>query len=225
MVYLCFKLKKSDMENIEKLNHYDGFEVLERFNINRNQSCEHLKNWLDTSGIFSAFELELVQKIQKELILHGRAWNEEELKMNFVSFVLFLANVNVPEKIQVFFERRLSGTVNDIPISLVVDGMIASPTNANRPKTPYFFLQEFKRSLGDDHDPEGQMLAAMILAQELNQDGKPLYGCWLQGKNWNFTTLIGRDYCVSKQFDATEMEDLHQIVFILRKLKDLILNR
>jgi hypothetical protein len=213
------------MENIEKLNHYDGFEVLERFNINRNQSCEHLKNWLDTSGIFSAFELELVQKIQKGLILHGRAWNEEELKMNFVSFVLFLANVNVPEKIQVFFERRLSGTVNDIPISLVVDSMIASPTNANRPKTPYFFLQEFKRSLGDDHDPEGQMLAAMILAQELNQDGKPLYGCWLQGKNWNFTTLIGRDYCVSKQFDATEIEDLHQIVFILRKLKDLILNR
>ena len=69
------------------------------------------------------------------------------------------------------------------------------------------------------------MLAAMILAQELNQDGKPLYGCWLQGKNWNFTTLVNRDYCVSKQFDATNMVDLQQIVFILRKLKDLILNR
>jgi hypothetical protein len=69
------------------------------------------------------------------------------------------------------------------------------------------------------------MLAAMILAQELNQDGKPIYGCWLQGKVWNFTTLIGRDYCVSRLYDATNPEDLRQIVFILRKLKDLILNR
>jgi hypothetical protein len=69
------------------------------------------------------------------------------------------------------------------------------------------------------------MLSAMILAQDLNNDQKPMYGCWLQGKFWNFTTLIGRDYCVSKTYDATDMEDLHQIVFILRKLKDLILNR
>ncbi len=213
------------MENIERLNHYDGFEVIERFNIDKNQTCENLNEWLKVEGGFNGFELELLNKIQKELILHGRAWNEEELKMNFISFVLFLANVNVPEKIQIFYERRLSGVVNDIPISLVVDSMIASPTKAERPKNPYFFLQEFKRSLGDDHDPEGQMLAAMILAQELNKDDKPLYGCWLQGKFWNFTTLTDRDYCVSKTYDATDIEDLHQIVYILRKLKDLILNR
>ncbi len=213
------------MENIEKLNHYDGFEVIERFNINKNRTCEQLKDWLNVNGNFSAFELELIQKIQKELDLHGRAWNEEELKMNFISLVLFLADINVPEKVQVFYERRLSGIVNDIPISLVVDSMIATPTKAERPKNPYFFLQEFKRSLGDDHDPEGQMLAAMILAQELNQDKKPIYGCWLQGKVWNFTTLINREYCVSRLYDATDMEDLHQIILILRKLKDLILNR
>ncbi len=213
------------MENIERLNHYDGFEVIERFNINKNQTCENLNEWLKVEGEFNGFELELLNKIQKELNLHGRAWNEEELKMNFISFVLFLANVNVPEKIQIFYERRLSGVVNDIPISLVVDSMIASPTKAERPKNPYFFLQEFKRSISDDHDPEGQMLAAMILAQELNKDDKPLYGCWLQGKAWNFTTLVGRDYCVSRLYDATNINDLHQIVFILRKLKDLILNR
>jgi hypothetical protein len=214
-----------NIENIEKLNHYDGFEVIERFNINKNQTCETLEDWLNASGHFSAFELELIQKIQKELDLHGRAWNEEELKINFIGIVFLLADINVPNKIQTFFERRLSGVVERIPISVAVDGMVASPTKAGRPQMPYFFLQEFKRSLGDDHDPEGQMLAAMILAQELNQDGKPLYGCWLQGKNWNFTTLVGRDYCVSKQFDATERDDLHQIIFILRKLKDLILNR
>jgi hypothetical protein len=214
------------MENkVEKLNHYDGSEVLERFNIKKNMTCLTLKEWLTVQGTLSDVESGILEDVRFDLEKDGRYWNEEELKINFIAFVFYLAKINVADKIKVFYERALSGTVENISISVKVDAMIASPTVANRPKVPYFFLQEFKRSLGDDHDPEGQMLAAMILAQELNADNKPIYGCWLQGKNWNFTTLIGRDYCVSKQFDATDIEDLHQIVFILRKLKDLILNR
>ncbi len=213
------------MENIEKLNHYDGSEVLERFDIKKNMTCHILKDWLNVEGTLTSIELGILEDVRFDLEKDGRYWNEEELKLNFIALVFYLAKINVKDEIKVFYERPISGKVENINISVKVDAMIASATAANRPKVPYFFLQEFKRSLGDDHDPEGQMLAAMILAQELNQDGKPLYGCWLQGKNWNFTTLIGRDYCVSKQFDATDMEDLHQIVFILRKLKELILNR
>jgi hypothetical protein len=213
------------MENVEKLNHYDGAEVVERFNIEKQAECATLDNWLDVSGKLTPTEQELLETVRKEMKLVGRDWNEEELKMNFVAIVFYVARLNVPKKIQFFYERRLTGEVDGITISVKVDGMLATPTNANRPKKPYFFLQEFKRSLGDDHDPEGQMLAAMILSQELNNDGKPLYGCWLQGKVWNFTTLIRRDYCVSRLYDATDMEDVQQIVFILRKLKDLIENR
>jgi hypothetical protein len=213
------------MKNIEKLNTNDYAEVIERFNIEKQAECVVLDNWLDVSGTLTVGQQEILSEAQVDMKLVGRDWNEEELKMNFVALVFFVAKLNVPKLVRVFYERRLNGEVDGIPISVKVDGMLATPTNANRPKRPYFFLQEFKRSLGDDHDPEGQMLAAMILAQELNKDGKPLYGCWLQGKNWNFTTLINRDYCVSKQFDATDMVDLQQIVFILRKLKDLILNR
>jgi hypothetical protein len=213
------------MENVEKLNHYDGAEVVERFNIEKQAECATLDNWLDVSGKLTPTEQELLDTVRKEMKLVGRDWNEEELKMNFVAIVFYVARLNVPKKIQFFYERRLTGEVDGITISVKVDGMLATPTNANRPKKPYFFLQEFKRSLGDDHDPEGQMLAAMILSQELNNDGKPLYGCWLQGKVWNFTTLIRRDYCVSRLYDATDMEDVQQIVFILRKLKDLIENR
>jgi hypothetical protein len=212
------------MENIERLNHYDGAEVVERFNIEKQGECSTLDQWLDVSGTLTATEFDLLDTVRKDMRLIGRDWNEEELKMNFVAIVFFVARLNVPKKIQLFYERRLNGEVDGIPISVKVDGMLATPTNANRPKNPYFFLQEFKRSLGDDHDPEGQMLAAMILAQELNKDGHPLYGCWLQGKVWNFTTLVGRDYCVSRLYDATDMEDVQQIVFILRKLKDIITN-
>jgi hypothetical protein len=213
------------METFEKLNHYDHFEVLERFNIKKNLHCTTLQDWMNVSGTLTNTEEEVMEYVRLELEKYGRDWNEEELKINFIAFIFFLAKINVADKIQVFFERRLAGEVEGIPISVVVDGMVASPTNANRPKVPYFFLQEYKRSLGDDHDPEGQMLAAMILAQELNKDNKPMFGCWLQGKFWNFTTLIGREYCVSKTYDATKSEDLYQIIYILQKLKTLILNR
>lgn len=213
------------MENVEKLNHYDGAEVVERFNIEKQAECTTLDNWLNVSGTLTDMEQNILDSVQKDIKLVGRDWNEEELKMNFVAIIFFVAKLNVPKKIQVFYERRLIGEVEGIAISVIVDGMLATPTNANRPKTPYFFLQEFKRSLGDDHDPEGQMLAAMILAQELNKDGKPLFGCWLQGKFWNFTTLVNKNYCVSKTYDASDKEDLQQIILILRKLKYLIENR
>ena len=148
-----------------KLNHYDIFEVIDTFAIKKNRNCEILKNWMNVSGTFNAFEAQLMEEVRLELELKWDEWNEEELKMNFISFVLFTAKVHEQDTINTFFERKLSGTVNDIDISLIVDCMLASPTNSGLPKFPYFFLQEYKRSLGDNHDPEGQMLAAMILSQ------------------------------------------------------------
>ena len=213
------------MENIERLNHYDGAEVIERFNIEKQLECKVLDSWLDVTGTLTDMEQYMLDTVRQDIIVSGRDWNEEELKMNFVAIVFFVARLNVPKKVQVFYGRRLNGEVEGITISVKVDDMLATPTNANRPKNPYFFLQEFKRSLGDDHDPEGQMLAAMILAQELNKDGKPLYGCWLQGKVWNFTTLIGKTYCVSRLYDASSKSDSALIVMILRKLKTIIENR
>jgi hypothetical protein len=214
------------MRNIEKINHYSCEEVIETYNIISVQECSVLKNWVNTSPFpLSAIQVELLSELPAEYKENYIGWNEEELKMNMISVIFRVANVNEKGLVKTFYERRLSGKVESRLISVVVDCMVAKPTKAIRPETPYFFMQEFKRSKGDSHDPEGQMLAAMILAQELNQDGKPLYGCWVQGKMWNFTTLVAKDYCTSKSFDATELDDLHQIVFILRKLKELILNR
>jgi hypothetical protein len=214
------------MKNTEKINHYSFEEVIETYNIQPVLDCKTLQDWVHATAVeLSPMHTALLAELPAEYNENYIGWNEEELKMNMLSVIFRVANVNEKGFIKTFYERRLSGKVESKTISVIVDCMIAKPTQAIRPSTPYFFMQEFKRSKGDSHDPEGQMLAAMILAQELNKDGKPLYGCWLQGKNWNFTTLINKDYCVSKQFDATDMEDLHQIVFILRKLKDLILNR
>lgn len=69
------------------------------------------------------------------------------------------------------------------------------------------------------------MLVAMLLAQNMNNDNKPIYGCYVIENNWFFTTLIGLDYCVSRQFNAVEKPELISITFKLRHLKALILNR
>jgi hypothetical protein len=64
-----------------------------------------------------------------------------------------------------------------------------------------------------------------LIAQELNQDNKPIFGSYVVGNRWTFTTLIGRHYCASQEYNAANKNDLLQIVFILKKLKILILNR
>jgi hypothetical protein len=218
-------MAKRDTDSTKKVNHYDIFEVIDTFDIEKVRNCIILKDWLDVKGEFTPFESQIIDTVRQNLEIKWDEWNEEELKMNFISIVFFVAQIDVPKQISTFYERKFSGIVNDISISLIVDCMLASPTNSGRPKSPYFFLQEFKQSLGDGHDPEGQMLAAMILAQEKNQDEYPLFGCWIQGRFWYFTTLIGKNYCVSNPFNATNSHDLLKITLILRKLKENILER
>jgi hypothetical protein len=217
-------MSKSLLQDIEKVNHYDVNEVIDRFDIDKIFDCKILNNWIDSAeGNLKPFQIEMLEEARLHLMQKWNEWNEEELKINFISIVLFAAQLDEPKRISTYFERRLVGKVKGNPISVKVDCMLATPMKSGRPKFPYFFLQEYKRSKGDDHDPEGQMLAAMILSQDINADGKPLYGSWVQGANWRFTVLNGTEYCVSKTFDATDAIELHQIVFILRKLKEMIL--
>jgi hypothetical protein len=92
----------------------------------------------------------------------------------------------------------------------------------NTPDQPYFFLQEFKQEKGKYADAEAQMLQAMLIAQAKNTEHKPIYGCFLQGRFWAFAILEGRDYMVSKFYDATETDDLQIIVSALKRLKTYI---
>jgi hypothetical protein len=184
-----------------------------------------LKQWLDVSLTkLDEYEARLLHLLPQELEVWQYAWNEEELKMYFIASLIRIANINEKGVIGTFFERKLKGIVNNITISVTCDCMIAKTKLSGDPDLPFFFLQAFKRSKGDSHDPEGQMLAAMILAQSLNQNGKTMYGSWIQGRFWYFTTLIQQDYCVSKPLDATNENDLWKIVFILKKLKTLVIN-
>ena len=68
----------------------------------------------------------------------------------------------------------------------------------------------------------GQLLQAMMIAQDQNNNGKPIYGCEIMGKDWNFVILEGKTYCISKSYDCTEHDELLQIISILRHFKEIL---
>jgi hypothetical protein len=211
---------------LEKFYKFKEVAMLNTFGIQTITECSVLHDWLQTNDVLDDFDNQIIDKALNRYAALGKGWNEKELKMHFISDIFKVADINIPKVCKTFFERPLEGVVNNYLMHVVTDCMIASPRLGGDPDKPYFFLQEFKQAQNyGKTDPQGQMLAAMLLAQEQNQDRKHLYGCFVKENNWRFTTLLGLDYCISRQFDSTQKPDLLQIVYSLRKLKELISQR
>jgi hypothetical protein len=210
--------------NIEKNLGFDLQKIVMTFDLSYNENCDILANWLNASYSLDATEFSILKKLHHTTQTAGIHMNEEELKAKVIALVFLLADIEVSKKIMVFYERPLSGKINDFPLSVICDCLVASPV-INAPQKPYFFLQELKKNKGEKKDPEAQMLIAMLLAQQINNDAKPVYGSFLLGTNWHFTTLVNNDYCVSRNYDLTKEDELLAIIYALKNLKELIINR
>ena len=128
--------------------------------------------------------------------------------------------VNFSGKNRKFFaERPLSATIDKIELNGKVDGLIASGRRV--PKQPYFCLHEYKKEEDPDGDPAGQALAAMLVAQELNQHEQPVYGGYVKGCIWYFMALQRLEYTISYSYVATR-EDIFDIFRVLKALKAII---
>jgi hypothetical protein len=195
------------------------------FNIEIVNESPLLTEWLNVVSDLSEADSAIVEKLYNQARFEANHWNEEELKMRLVSIMFLLSEMDVPKKVKVFYERPLKGLIDNFELSVLADCLIASPLAINTPQNPYFFLQEYKKGRGETKDPEAQMLAGMMLAQEKNQDGKPIFGSYIIGTDWYFTTLLDRNYTSSREYDVRNHNDIIAIVAILRKLKQLILNR
>ncbi len=204
---------------------YDLGLMAKAFNLKVIKKCDYLDNWLSAHYDLDTIEQNVLEELHAETLEDSGYWNEEELKIKFIGTIFRVAKVEIKERIKVFYERPLSAHLNGYDLSVVADCLIATPLPFNTVDSPYFFLQEFKKKRGEKKDPEAQMLAAMLISQHLNNDHKPLFGGYLFGSIWNFSVLNNTEYCSSRQFDTTQKADLLQIVFILRKVKELILNR
>jgi len=163
-----------------------------------------------------AYETRYLTNLSRSYVaLGGDDWNEVELENKFISPLIVFSEI-ANEKYSYFLERELSTTIDDYQLSGRVDGMIA--TGFRNPKVPYFCLNEYKRQTDPDGDPRGQALIAMLAAQQLNENKKPIFGSYIIGRDWYFMVLVGKEYAISKDFSCVDDEvfDIYRILKGLR---------
>jgi hypothetical protein len=188
------------------------------FGLKQIWQCDLLQQWENTSISITDFEKTSLLNFQEGLIRAGRAWNEVELESKFISPLIVTARIE-DEQIGYFLERPLSGIVGDYELSGVVDGVIA--TGFREPGIPYFCLHEYKRSIENQGTPDAQVLAAMLVAREQNQNKLPIYGLFVVGLDWYFIVLSGNEYCISKTYHADD-DEIFAIFKMMKSLKHII---
>jgi hypothetical protein len=178
------------------------------------------KNLAQTIEI-SEFDRQVIFNLQQPLCWGGRAWNEFELENKFISPLMMATQIDDRE-IGYFLERPLSGIVDDYQLSGIVDGVIA--TGVRNPHTPYFCFHGYKRGVENQGTPDAQVLAAMLVAREINQNNTPIYGLFVVGLIWNFVVLKDHEYCISAEYTAAN-DDVFEIFKMLKALKQIIKTR
>lgn len=194
-------------------------EVEDEFHLSRTRKSTVLQDWLTNIQEVSSDDAQRLGELSQRLLERVYDWNEEELKVYFIAFLLDFVEFHQAHY-RPFLERELSVVYTEGKrLSGVVDFLVASGTQS--PKDPFFFLHEYKKQLYTSNDPLGQLLAEMVAAQILNSHKHPIYGAYIMGRHWYFVVLDGQVYAESLAYDATK-EDVITIVSILRHAKDLI---
>ena len=203
------KFSECTLVSLEKLF---GLEALDE--------CQALQDWLAAKVAISEWEHTGLEYFRQLLRHNAHSWNESELIQNFIGPIFALVNFS-GKHCNYFAERELRGVVSEVTMYGNPDGMIAS--GFREPETPYFCLQEYKKHLDPKGDPAGQALAAMLVAQELNEHRLPVYGCYVVGEMWWFMLLQERAYCLSAAYSATGEDGVFEIFRILKALKGFVM--
>jgi hypothetical protein len=211
----------------KKIKSYSEAELIKMFGLERlvgNEEHLLMQEWTNTSTQLNDWESGLFEDITKELQRKIAGWNEEMLKMNLIAFIIRLGHLVETKRYKTYYESLLEAKVGEYFLKTRTDMMIATGI-LEIPETPYFYFQEYKKVKDPKGDVTGQLLEAFLIAQELNKNGKPLYGCTVWGREWEFYVMTEKTYCVSKPYLCTEKDDLLQIIAILRKFKEILETR
>jgi len=209
-----------------KERNYSEAELINMFGLMRipDQSTPLMQEWLQATALLTPAEKITFDDILQDAKQNIAGWQEEDLKMQFIAFVLRLGYLRNHLAYHTYFEKTISATVEGHFLKTKTDFMVAKGV-LDLPQTPYFHFQEWKPLKNPTGDSMAQLLEAFLIAQETNKNGKPLYGCEVVGKQWNFVTMEAKTYCISKSYDCTDELDLLQIIAILRKFKEILETR
>jgi hypothetical protein len=191
------------------------------FHLAQVDSLPSLDIWLPITTDLSDWERQTLLHYQQVLKFNVHDWYEWELETHFIGPIFALVNFSTTH-FNHFEERDLSAVVDGIRLYGRPDGIVAS--GRRDPEMPYFAFQEYKRIIDPNGDPAGQCLAAMLAGQTLNNDGLPIYGCYVVGNTWWFMALEGAQYAISNDYSATS-DDLFDIYRILKTLKTIVAER
>ncbi len=198
-------------------------EVERVFGIDSVKNMPLMLDWLQFSQPLTPKEEEKAEELRLFLEEFASSWNEEDMKVFFIVPTLQIVNFYAHKKYRTFMEATLEANLTDAqgnPCTLRGRVEMVVATGKQRPQTPFFFLNEYKAQRKVVTDPEGQVLIAMLAAQAKNNGmNLPIYGLYNIGQFWFFVILAGKEYTTSKAFDATDKNDLKQIINMLQYVK------
>jgi hypothetical protein len=183
-----------------------------------------LDEWLTVENDINDKENVELERIRLPLLKNFNNWNEETLKMKFIALLLNLVNYDEIGDFQTLFDAEVKGVVDNIELKCIADFTVAK-TIEDLIESPYFYFHEYKRKKNKADDPIAQVLIPSLIAQELNDDQKPIYGCYVIGEMWYFMLLNGREYAIDKGLNALKFDELQKIYLVLKKVKNIISKR
>lgn len=207
---------------IKSFEKWKTQEVEDTFGIRQNNELAALDILLKADFAIDAQEKKQMNTLRSFMEQFVNFWNEEDLKIFFIAPIINMVNFYKPNTYRAFnqpyFEGELQTVQNEtIKLKGYVEFLIATGTQI--PKKPFFFLNEYKPQFGVNNDPQGQLLIAMLSAITKNNDGKVMYGLYVVGRMWFFVAIEGKEYAISRAYDATQEEDLDSIVKMLKFVK------
>jgi len=207
------------MKNTKKIFWTEGM-VADKFGLKQftSENFDILKKWISVNYTYSENEIFNMELSRANAIKNINFWNEEELKMWFISDIIKMAQYHVETDYRAYFEKVVTAKVNDIELKVIVDFLIAKGVG-DYVKYPYFCFHEYKREKKFNDDPAAQVLLAMLISQVVNNNNKPIYGAYVIGRNWYFMILDGKNYAIAQPFNSTDKEDLYKIISVLREFK------
>jgi hypothetical protein len=195
-------------------------EIRKITNSKRVFSQDKFEEWFSYESKISESDREFLLSILERYGKFFRTYSEDTLKAKFLTPILNRVDFFSEElDISDFYHEKLTYQNEQFKLNGFCDFYVAGGLDI--PDTPYFFIQEFKKTVGSN--PEAQLIAELIAGLELS-NSKFIRGAFIVGAIWNFVVLWkekdGYLYQVSNNFDSTEPEKLVEIYENLLFVKD-----
>ncbi len=188
--------------------------------INKIINYEKFSNWFSFDYKITEEENNFLRKIISDNELYLSYYSEQKLSMKFIANILNKIDFNFKDIFE-WYGDEIKFNLNGFTLKGRPDFFLAK--GIENPKKPFFFLQEYKKSLNSTGNPENQVLAAMLVAINLN-NSKKILGGFIIGRFWQFMILEKNkknnyEYFVSQALDSLKFIDMKQIYINLKAIK------